>query len=49
LKSPKIRYWVTPLLREDVFAELQAEERRKCHEGAVKVKLIYRVFSKNKK
>jgi len=30
-----VRYWVTPLIREDIFAELQEEERRKCHEVAV--------------
>jgi tetratricopeptide (TPR) repeat protein len=30
-----VRYWVTPLLREDIFGELQEEERRRCHEVAV--------------
>jgi tetratricopeptide (TPR) repeat protein len=29
------RYWVTPLIREDIFAELQEGERRRCHEVAV--------------
>jgi hypothetical protein len=29
-----VHYWVSPLLREDIFAELQAEERRRCHEVA---------------
>ena len=30
-----VRYWVTPLLREDIFGELQEEERKRCHEVAV--------------
>jgi tetratricopeptide (TPR) repeat protein len=30
-----VRYWVSPLLREDIFAELQAEEQKQCHEVAV--------------
>ncbi|MDI6810361.1 MAG: tetratricopeptide repeat protein [archaeon] len=30
-----IRYWVTPLIREDIFAGLREEERRRCHEVAV--------------
>jgi tetratricopeptide (TPR) repeat protein len=30
-----VRYWVTPLLSEDIFAELGEEERRKCHQAAV--------------
>jgi tetratricopeptide (TPR) repeat protein/CHAT domain-containing protein len=30
-----VRYWVSPLLREDLFAELQAEEQKQCHEVAV--------------
>jgi tetratricopeptide (TPR) repeat protein len=30
-----VRYWVSPLLREDIFAELPAEEQKQCHEVAV--------------
>jgi tetratricopeptide (TPR) repeat protein len=30
-----VRYWVSPLLREDIFAELQEEEQKQCHEVAV--------------
>jgi tetratricopeptide (TPR) repeat protein len=30
-----VRYWVSPLLCEDIFAELQAEEQKQCHEVAV--------------
>jgi tetratricopeptide (TPR) repeat protein len=30
-----VRYWVSPLLREDIFAELQAEEQKQCQEVAV--------------
>ncbi|MGB7001691.1 MAG: tetratricopeptide repeat protein [Halobacteriota archaeon] len=30
-----VRYWVSPLLREDIFAELPAEEQNQCHEVAV--------------
>jgi hypothetical protein len=30
-----VRYWVSPLLREDIFAELSAEEQKQCHEVAV--------------
>jgi tetratricopeptide (TPR) repeat protein len=29
-----VRYWVSPLIREDIFAELQAEEQKQCHEVA---------------
>ncbi|HID20183.1 MAG TPA: CHAT domain-containing protein, partial [Methanophagales archaeon] len=29
-----VRYWVSPLLRDDIFAELQAEEQKQCHEVA---------------
>ena len=29
-----VRYWGTPLIREDIFAELQEEERKQCHEVA---------------
>jgi tetratricopeptide (TPR) repeat protein len=30
-----VQYWVTPLLRGDIFAELGEEERRRCHKTAV--------------
>jgi tetratricopeptide (TPR) repeat protein len=30
-----VRYWVSPLIREAIFAELQAEERRQSHQAAV--------------
>jgi tetratricopeptide (TPR) repeat protein len=30
-----VRYWVTPLLREDIFEELGEEERKHCHKNAV--------------
>ena len=30
-----VRYWVTPLIREDIFAELHEEERRLLHKAAV--------------
>jgi tetratricopeptide (TPR) repeat protein len=29
-----VRYWVSPLIREDIFAELPAEEQKQCHEAA---------------
>jgi tetratricopeptide (TPR) repeat protein len=29
-----LRYWVSPLIREDIFAELQKEEQKQCHEVA---------------
>ncbi|VVB97537.1 Photosystem I assembly protein Ycf3 [uncultured archaeon] len=30
-----IRYWVTPLLREDIFEELGEDEGKSCHKNAV--------------
>jgi tetratricopeptide (TPR) repeat protein len=30
-----VRYWVSPLIREDIFAELQEEERIELHQAAV--------------
>jgi len=30
-----VRYWVSPLLREDIFAELQVKKQKQCHEVAV--------------
>nr|WAI02779.1 MAG: tetratricopeptide repeat protein [Candidatus Methanoperedens sp.] len=30
-----VRYWVTPLLREDMFEKLEDEEKIKCHQSAV--------------
>ena len=30
-----VRYWVTPLLREDVFGVLREEDKRECHQSAV--------------
>jgi tetratricopeptide (TPR) repeat protein len=30
-----VRYWVTPLLSEAIFAEIGEKERRKCHQAAV--------------
>ncbi len=30
-----IRYWITPLLRENVFEELGDEEKKSCHKNAV--------------
>jgi len=29
-------YWVTPLLREEIFKELEESERKMCHKAAVK-------------
>jgi len=29
-----VRYWVTPLLREEIFDELKKEEQRRCHQAA---------------
>jgi tetratricopeptide (TPR) repeat protein len=33
--TAKHAYWVTPLLREELFSNLQEEEKISCHEGAV--------------
>ncbi len=30
-----IRYWVTPLLRENIFEELGEDEKKNCHKNAV--------------
>jgi len=30
-----VQYWVTPLLREDIFREQGAEERKRCHQAAI--------------
>jgi tetratricopeptide (TPR) repeat protein len=29
------RYWVTPLIQEEIFAELEQEQRKTCHQHAV--------------
>jgi len=29
------RYWVTPLIQEDIFEELEQEQRKTCHKNAV--------------
>jgi hypothetical protein len=34
-RSDYVRYWLTPLIREDIFGELQEEERRQLHQAAV--------------
>jgi len=34
-RSDYVRYWVTPLLRGDIFVELPEEERRQLHQAAV--------------
>jgi tetratricopeptide (TPR) repeat protein len=33
-RTRNVRYWVSPLLRDDIFAELQAEEQKQCHKVA---------------
>ncbi|GAG13889.1 unnamed protein product, partial [marine sediment metagenome] len=30
-----VQYWVTPLLREDIFRKQGAEERKRCHQAAI--------------
>ncbi len=30
-----VQYWVTPLLRDDIFREQGAEERKRCHQAAI--------------
>ena len=34
-RSDYVRYWVTPLIREDIFGDLPEEERRQLHQAAV--------------
>jgi len=34
-QSERVLYWVTPLLREEAFAELPPAEAKTCHEAAV--------------
>ena len=34
-RADAVRYWVTPLLGEDIFGELGAGEGRECHQAAV--------------
>jgi tetratricopeptide (TPR) repeat protein len=34
-RTRNVRYWVTPLIREDIFAELGEETRRQLHQAAV--------------
>ena len=34
-RADAVRYWVTPLLGEDIFGELGAGEVRECHQAAV--------------
>jgi len=34
-RSDYVRYWVTPLIREDIFRDLPEEERRQLHQAAV--------------
>jgi len=38
------RYWVTPLIRENLFEELEKEEMKKCHKTAISY--YYRVISR---
>jgi tetratricopeptide (TPR) repeat protein len=34
-RSDYVRYWVTPLLRGDIFGDLPEEERRQLHQAAI--------------
>jgi tetratricopeptide (TPR) repeat protein len=34
-RTRNVRYWVSPLLREDIFAELGKEKMRECHQTAI--------------